>query len=192
MREHVGCARTRREATHPIDLHMVLVTYRWPAHNTRASGRPRAAAPFRGAAGRGPNPGRRSGRRAVDSSRSREDMREDCSRRIRYRSLGEVTNYRMYYRAVRWRQSGCVLAGYRVALPCCVYTPLSWPLCVDRDRASRWRVSTIVSTARPRAPPRARSPLAPLRTTHTPCRVRGLALGSSSADRCDLPAVHST
>jgi hypothetical protein len=93
MREHVGCARTRREATHPIDLHMVLVTYRWPAPNTRASGRPRAAAPFRGAAGRGPNPGRRSGRRAVDSSRSREDMREDCSRRIRYRSLGEVTNY---------------------------------------------------------------------------------------------------
>ena len=72
---------------------MVLVTYRWPAPNTRASGRPRAAAPFRGAAGRGPNPGRRSGRRAVDSSRSREDMREDCSRRIRYRSLGEVTNY---------------------------------------------------------------------------------------------------
>ena len=89
MRTH-----SQRGDASDLDLHMVLVTYRWPAPSTRALlRRPRAAAPFRGAAGRGPNPGRRSGRRAVDSSRSREDMREDCSRRIRYRSLGEVTNY---------------------------------------------------------------------------------------------------
>ena len=87
MRTH-----SQRGDASDLDLHMVLVTYRWPAPNTRASGRPHAA-PFRGAAGRGPNPGRRSGRRAVDSSLVRT-----VSRRITVSlALGEVTNY-VYYR----------------------------------------------------------------------------------------------
>ena len=106
MRTH-----SQRGDASDLDLHMVLVTYRWPAPNTRASGRPRAAAPFRGAAGRGPNPGRRSGRRAVDSSRSREDMREDCSRRIRYRSLGEVTNYALSCSEVETMKAAAYLLG---------------------------------------------------------------------------------